>query len=312
MTTTDTDVLIIGAGSAGLSAGLMLARSRRRILILDGGAPRNAVAPHMHGMLSRDGWSPLDLVAMGRDEIARYGGTVTQGLAASLERAGDTFVVTLESGDAFAARRVLVSSGLRDQLPSIPGLAEHWGRGVAHCPYCDGWEARDSRIGVISTGPSSLHQAQLLRQLTPHVTYYVEGTELPEADLAALVVRGIDVEPRRIAAVESVDGTLSSIRLHDGAVTPTDVVFVRPRAIPNDQLLHRLGADASAGVDAYEWITVDRTGRTSIPGVWAAGNVVDPAATVPVSAAAGSVAGAAINADLVDDEIRIALHAHHN
>lgn len=310
MTTTDIDVLIIGAGSAGLSAGIMLARSRRKILVLDGGPPRNAVAAHMHGVLGRDGWSPLDLVATGRDEISHYGGVVTPGVATSIERTGDDFVVTLESGDVHTARRVLVASGLRDELPAIPGLADHWGRGVAHCPYCDGWEARDSRIGVIATGPSSPHQAQLLRQLTPNVTYYVEGTELPQADLAALVVRGIDIELRRIAAIESVDGTVSSIRLHDGAATPTDVVFVRPRAIPNDQLLHRLGAAAHTGVDDHDWVTVDQTGRTSIGGVWAAGNVVSPAATVPVSAAAGSTAGAAINADLVDDEIRTALHAH--
>ena len=310
MTTTDTDVLIIGAGSAGLSAGLMLARSRRKILVLDGGAPRNAVAAHMHGVLGRDGWSPLDLVATGRAEIARYGGIVTQDSAVAIERDGDDFAITLESGDTHTTRRLLVASGLRDDLPAIPGLAESWGRGVAHCPYCDGWEARDSRIAVVSTGPMSLHQSQLLRQLSPNITYYVEGTELPEADLAALVVRGIAIEPRRIAAIESIDGKVSSIRLHDGASIPTDSVFVRPRAVPNDMLLHQIGAAAAVGIDDHDWITVDPTGRTSIPGIWAAGNVVNPAATVPISAAAGSTAGAAINADLVDDEIRAALRAH--
>ena len=312
MTTTESDVLIIGAGSAGLSAGLMLVRSRRRVLVLDGGAPRNAVAAHMHGVLGRDGWSPLELVAAGCDEIARYGGTVSHGRAVALERDadGEGFVVSLACGATHTTRKVLVASGLRDELPAIPGLAENWGRGVAHCPYCDGWEARDSRIAVVSTGPASLHQAQLLRQLSSHVTYFVEGTELPQADLAALIARGIAIEQRRIAAIESVDGSISAIRLHDGAVTPIDSVFVRPRAIPNDALLHDIGAASSAGIDEHDWITVDSTGRTSVPGIWAAGNVVNPAATVPISAAAGSTAGAAINADLVDDEIRTALRAN--
>ena len=310
MTTTEADVLIVGAGSAGLSAGLMLARSRRRILLLDGGAPRNAVAAHMHGVLGRDGWSPLELVATGRDEIRRYGGIVERGRAVKITGEPGHFLVALEDGSERTASRVLVAAGLVDELPPIPGLADHWGRSVAHCPYCDGWESRDSRIAVISTGAASLHQAQLLRQLTAEITYYVEGTDLAEPDLAALVVRGIKVEARRIASIASTGGSLTAIRLHDGAVVPTDAVFIRPRTIPNDGLLRRLGAASAVGTDGHDWVTVDASGRTSVPGIWAAGNVVNPAATVPVSAAAGSTTGAAINADLVDDEIRSALRAN--
>lgn len=310
MTTADADVLIVGAGSAGLSAALMLARSRRRVIVLDGGAPRNAVAAHMHGVLGRDGWSPLDLVATGREEIARYGAVVESRAAIAVQGQPDGFTVTLDDGTARTARRLLIAGGLRDDLPPIPGLAEHWGRGVAHCPYCDGWEVRDARLAVLASGPGSLHQVQLVRQLSPRVTYFVEGTELAEADLEALVVRGITVEPRRIASVTSTDGVLSGLRLHDGAELPVDAVFVRPRSLPADELLHSLGAASDPGPDGHNWVTVDATGRTSIPGVWAAGNVVNPAATVPVSAAAGSTAGAAINADLVDDEIRTALSAN--
>jgi thioredoxin reductase len=307
MTTADADVLIVGAGSAGLSAALMLARSRRRVIVLDGGAPRNAVAAHMHGVLGRDGWSPLDLVATGREEVARYGAIVEPLAAVSVTAAADGFVVSLGVGSVRTARRLLFAGGLRDELPAIPGLAEHWGRGVAHCPYCDGWEVRDARLAVLSTGTASLHQAQLLRQLSADVTYFVEGTELAEADLEALVVRGIAVETRRIASITSSDGVLTGLRLHDGAEIAADAVFVRPRSVPADDLLHALGAAAEVGADNHRWVTVDPTGRTSIPGVWAAGNVVNPAATVPVSAASGSTAGAAINADLVADEIRSAL-----
>jgi thioredoxin reductase len=307
MTTSEYDVLIIGAGSAGLSAALMLARSRRRIAILDTGEPRNAVTAHMHGVLGRDGWSPLALLATGRDEIARYGVVVEDARVRSVTIDGSRFTTTLEDGGIRVARRLLVATGLRDQLPDIPGLAEHWGSGVAHCPYCDGWEVRDSRIAVLSTGLASIHQAQLLRQLTPHVTYFVEGTELPEADFAGLIARGIAVETRRVASVESRDGVIRALRLHDGAEIATDTVFVRPRAVPNDRMLRDLGAATAPGIDDQEWVVVDATGRTSVPGVWAAGNVVTPAATVPVAAAAGSTAGIALNADLVADEIRTAL-----
>ncbi|HWM34798.1 MAG TPA: NAD(P)/FAD-dependent oxidoreductase [Pseudolysinimonas sp.] len=307
MTTPEYDVLIVGAGSTGLSAALMLARSRRRVLVLDGGRPRNAVSAHMHGVLGRDGWAPLDLVSSGMDEVTRYGATIEHSAASGVETHGDGFTVTLSGGEVRTGRRLLVAGGLRDELPAIAGLAEHWGRGVAHCPYCDGWEARDSRIAVVSTGPLSLHQAQLLRQLSPHVTYFVEGTELPEADLEALVARGIAVENRRIAAVEAGADGITALRLHDGAALPVDTVFVRPRAVPNDALLHRLRAATEPGIDDHDWVIVDATGRTSVPGVWAAGNVVNPAATVPVSSAAGATAGAAINADLVADEITGAL-----
>lgn len=309
MTTTDADVLIVGAGSAGLSAALMLARSRRRVIVLDGGAPRNAVAAHMHGVLGRDGWSPLDLVSTGREEIARYGAVIESQRAVSVALAAEGFAVALADGTTRTARRLLVAGGLRDELPAIAGLTEHWGRGVAHCPYCDGWEVRDARIAVLATGPASVHQAQLLRQLSEHVTYFVEGTELPEADLESMVVRGIRVETRRVAAVAAVreHGIGLRLRLHDGAEIPASAVFVRPTPVPADDLLRQLGAATATDADGIPWTTVDATGRTSIPGVWAAGNVVAPAATVPVSAAAGSTAGAAINADLVADEIHNAL-----
>ncbi|MDQ2698744.1 MAG: NAD(P)/FAD-dependent oxidoreductase [Actinomycetota bacterium] len=308
--TTDADVLIVGAGSAGLSAALMLARSRRRVIVLDGGPPRNAAAAHMHGVLGRDGWSPVDLVATGRDEVLRYGATIEPQSAVSAVRDGSLFTVTLEDGTHRSARRLLIAGGLRDELPAITGLDEHWGSGVAHCPYCHGWEVRDSRIAVVASGPASLHQVQLVRQLSPHVTYVVEGTELPEPDLAALVARGIGVETRRIASVLSVDGAVSGLRMHDGSELAIDAIFVRPRSIPADGLLHALGAASEAGPDDHAWISVDGTGRTSIPGLWAAGNVVNPSATVPVTAAAGSTAGAAINADLVHDEVQRALRAN--
>ncbi len=301
------DVVIIGGGSAGLSAALMLARSRRRVLVLDGGSPRNSVAAHMHGVIGRDGWSPLELVKTGRAEVERYGGVVRSAQVATTEHTEGGFAVTLATGERHMARRMLVATGLRDELPTIPGLAEQWGTGVAHCPYCDGWEVRDRRIGVLATGPMSVHQAQLVRQLTAQVTYFTNGTELPDEARRGLVARGIAVEDRSVARVLTDGDTLSGVELSDGGSVAIDAIFVRPRALPIDELASGLGANKNDAFDGGQWLTIDGTGRTSVPGLWAAGNVVHPGATVPVSAAAGSMAGAAINADLVDEEIRRAL-----
>jgi thioredoxin reductase len=295
----------------------MLARSRRTVLVLDGGAPRNAVTAHMHGVLGRDGWSPLALLETGRAEVAAYGGRVREGRAAALHPTPQGFAVTLDDGTEITARQVLVATGLHDALPDIDGLAARWGSGVAHCPYCDGWEARDSRVAVIGTGPGSTHQAQLLRQLTDRVTYYVHGSELPDDLRTELLARGIEVDDRTIASVdavaaEPVDGPLTeplvlTVRLDDGTSRDHDHVFVRPAAEPHDRLLRDAGAATHVGPDGGTWVTVDARGATSIAGLWAAGNVVDPAATVSVSLAAGSTAGAGMNAALVTHEVAAAI-----
>ncbi|WP_139417882.1 NAD(P)/FAD-dependent oxidoreductase [Agromyces laixinhei] len=309
------DVIIVGGGSAGLSAALMLVRARRRVLVLDGGAPRNGVAAHMHGVLGRDGWSPLELLELGREEVARYGGAVRTADVASAESLDDTssgdapgFTVTLATGERLVARRLLVATGLRDELPGLPGLAEHWGTGAVVCPYCDGWEVRDRRIGVLTTGPRSVHQVQLLRQWSPSVTFFTNGAPTADEDVAAMLARGIVIEPRAWASVTADEaGRLSGIRLADGTAVALDAIFLGPRPVPNDGLLTGLGAATAPAFGDGDWVGIDPTGRTSVPGVWAAGNVVNPGASVPIAAGAGNLAGAAINADLVEEEIRTAL-----
>ena len=304
------DVIIVGAGSGGLSAALMLGRARRRVLVVDGGAPRNAVAAHMHGVLGRDGWSPLDLVATGRAEVERYGVVVTPGEVVSAERVESGFSIELRSGQRHRARRLLVATGLSDELPEIPGLAEQWGTGAVVCPYCDGWEVRDRRIAVLATGPRSTHQAQLLRQWSPEVIFFTNTGELTDADAAPLVARGIAIERRAVTAVSAdADGRLRGIRLADGDTVAVDSIFLHPRVVPKDALLRGLGAATTEGFGGAPWVEVDATGRTSVPTVWAVGNVVDPSASVPVASGAGNVAGATINADLIEEEIRDALAA---
>lgn len=313
MDATDHDVVIIGGGSAGLSAALMLARSRRRVLVVDGGAPRNRVAGHMHGVLGRDHTSPLDLLAAGRAELARYDDVqVVSGEVASathLDEGGLAFEVVLGSGQRRTTRRILVATGLADQLPDVPGVAEQWGSGVVSCPYCDGWEVRDRRIAVVPTSAANAHQAQLLRQLSSHVVFHTAGFILPPAARAGLTARGIEIDERPVAEVVSNDdGRLRGIRYEDGAEREVDAIFIAPRPQPNDAVLRELGARRMRN-DGVDWVLVDDDGRTSAPGVWAAGNVVSGRATVPMSMSAGNAAGAALNADLMDEDIRIAVAA---
>ena len=305
------DVVIVGGGSAGLSAALILGRARRRVLVVDGGAPRNGVAAHMHGVIGRDGWSPLDLLAAGRGEVERYGVVVTEGEVVDAERTESGFAVAMGSGERHLARRMLVATGLRDELPAIPGLAEQWGTGAVVCPYCDGWEWRDRRIAVLATGPLSTHQAQMLRQWSPEVTYFTNGSELTDADAAPLLARGIAIERRVVTAADAdADGRLRGIRLADGDTAAIDVIFLHPRVVPNDALLRALGAETTEGFGGAQWVEVDATGRTSVPTLWAVGNVVNSSASVPVASGAGNIAGATINADLIEEEIRDAVAAH--
>ena len=163
------DVVVVGGGAAGLAGAVALARSRRSVLVIDSGEPRNAPASHVHNFLSRDGTPPAQLYTAGREEVTRYGGTVVTGRVTALSRDGDHFLVQLDRR-AVTTRRLLVATGLRDELPEVPGLAARWGIDVLHCPYCHGWEVRDQRIGILATGQAAAHQALLFRQLSPNVT----------------------------------------------------------------------------------------------------------------------------------------------
>ena len=175
------DVVIIGGGAAGLSGAVALARSRRSVLVVDAGRPRNAPADGVHNYLGREGTPPGELLAIGRAEVAGYGGEVVPGVVTGARREDDgDFRVTLDDGREVSARRLLVATGLVDELPDLPGVAERWGRDVLHCPYCHGWEVRDQAIGILATGPTAVHQALLFRQLSDDVTFFRHtGPDLP-------------------------------------------------------------------------------------------------------------------------------------
>jgi thioredoxin reductase len=303
------DVAIIGGGAAGLSAALVLARARRNILVVDAGTPRNAPATHMHGYLSRDGFPPGDLLGAGRDEVKGYGGDIVTGSATEVVTGGEgAFEVRLEDGRQFSTRRLLVTTGLTDELPDIPGLRDRWARDVLHCPYCHGHEVRDRQLGVLGGNPGDVRFAQIVRQWTDDLVYFTAPDTLTTTERAELVARAIGVVEGHVEQLVIDDDCLRGVQMDDGCVVPRDALFVPPRFVPNSGLLGGLGCD----VDAAGWVIADQTGRTSVPGVWAAGNVIDPRAQVITAAGAGSAAAIALNADLVDDDVRHAVLEFNN
>ena len=305
------DVVVIGGGAAGLSGAVALARSRRSVLVADAGEPRNSPAGHVHNFLTRDGTPPAELYAAGRAEVARYGGHVEAGQVTSLSRDGELFLAEV-NGRTVTARRLLVATGLHDELPDVPGLAERWGIDVLHCPYCHGWEVRDKRVGILATGPGAVHQALLFRQLTCDVTV-LRHTAVPfDAEQAEqLSALGIPVIDSLVTRVEASASRLTGVRLAGGPRVALDALIVAPKFVANADLLAPFGLApvevVFGGQVIATRIVADPSGATSVPRIYVAGNVADPQAQVIVSAAAGLMAGAAINADLIAVDARRAV-----
>jgi thioredoxin reductase len=306
------DVVVVGGGAAGLSGALVLARARRSVLVVDAGEPRNAPADGVHGLLARDGVPPAELLERGRAEVRSYGGRVVTGAVTGVERDGTGFVVAQAGGGAVRARRLLVTTGLVDELPDVPGLRERWGHDVLHCPYCHGWEVRDQPIGVLASGPMSVHQALLFRQWSADVTYFTHNRpDLTEEQWEQFAARGVAVVDGEVVGLEVVDDRLVGVRLAGGRLVPRTALAVATRMVARADLLAGLGLRAQEHpTGAGEYVPTDATGRTDVPGVWAAGNITDLSAQVGAAAAAGAFAAAQINADLMGEETRRAVEAY--
>ena len=300
----DYDVAVIGGSAAGLSAALVLSRARRKVLVVDGGRPRNAPADHLQGFLSRDGLPPAELLAIGREEVRGYGAELLAGTVTEVVPNGRSgFWLLLEDGGRVSARRVVVATGLRDVLPQVAGLRERWAVDVLHCPYCHGWEVRDRQLGVLGGSPGAVRYAQIVRQWSADVVFFAPAGSLTAVDRSQLLARAIGVVEGEVARIVVTEGRLSGVELDDGRVVPRDAVFVPPRFEPHNGLLVALGCD----LDGDGWPATDATGQTTVPGVWVAGNVSNARAQVITAAGEGSAVAVAVNADLVDDDVRRAL-----
>ncbi|MYV63214.1 FAD-dependent oxidoreductase [Streptomyces sp. SID4931] len=309
------DVVIVGGGAAGLSGALALGRARRSVLVIDAGEPRNAPASHVHNYLGRESTPPGELLAIGRGEAAGYGAEIVEGRVASAEKLPELgFRVVTEDGRSVEARRLLVTTGLVDELPPVPGLAERWGREVLHCPYCHGHEVADRPIGVLATGPLAVHQALMWRQWSDDVTLFLHtGPEPTEEEYEQLAARGIAVVDGEVTGLEVADDRFTGVTLASGRVVPREALVVQARFVARSAVLESLGlkpvAQEMGGVVIGTYIPTDPTGATEVPGVWAAGNVTRLTEQVIGAAAAGLMAAGAVNGDLITEDTRLAVAA---
>jgi thioredoxin reductase len=307
------DVVVIGGGAAGLSGALALSRARRSVLVVDDGTPRNAPAGHVHNYLAREGTPPAELLAAGRAEVAGYGGRFLDGGVERAERIDGGFRVVLAAGGTVSARRLLVTTGLVDELPEVPGVRELWGSDVLHCPYCHGWEVRDQPVGVLG-GPFGVHQALMWRQWTGDLVLFQHTGPEPSADeREQLAARGVTVVTGVVAALELDGLRLRGVRLDNGEIVARQALVVAPRFVARSAVLASLGLEAVIqemnGHVVGSAVPADPAGATAVPGVWVAGNVTDLRAQVISSAAAGLTAAVALNADLIADDTRAAVTA---
>ena len=301
------DVVVVGGGAAGLSGAMALGRSKRSVLVVDAGEPRNAPADHAHNYLGREGVNPLELLEIGRAEVAAYGVEVLADRVVGLSGEVDDFLVTTAGGRRVRARRILVTGGVVDELPDVPGLAERWGVDVLHCPYCHGWEVRDRPIAVLATTPMSAHHGLLFRQLSDDVVLVVhDGVEIPEEEmekLGAIGVRFAHGTPQEVVATDDGDA-LVGLRLADGSVLERDAIVVATQPHVRADFLGPLGIEPKPfemnGATFGSVIDVEPSGATTVPGIFAAGNATDISMILIASAAHGTRVGAWINADLAN------------
>lgn len=289
----DYEVVVIGGSWAGLAAAMQLGRARRRVLVVDAGQPRNRFARSSHGFLGQDGRPPAAILDTFRAQVLAYPTVRLQ--AATAEDActsGDgAFIVQLSSGESVGADRLILATGVVDELPGIPGLAERWGITVLHCPYCHGYEVADARLGVLATSEMALHKALLLPDWSRDVTLFTNGEFLPDsAQQAALEARGIRLETRPLDRLVGEAPGLAGAGVRDGAVVELDALFITSRTRMASPLAERLGCVLEEG-PMGPIVRTDTRKETSVPGVFCAGDAARAPHSATWAAADGATAG---------------------
>jgi len=297
--TTPYDAIIVGGSFAGLSAGLQLARARRSILVIDEGQRRNRFSSHSHGFLGQDGREPAAIVAEAKTQLLAYPTVAWRDARANdavIEEAG--FSVADSSGGEHRAKRLLLATGVRDELPAIPGLRERWGKSVLHCPYCDGYELGGGKLGVLASGSFSALKAALVADWG-EVTLFLNGEAEPDAEASALLERrGVTVERTRIVAAEGEGKAMAGLRLADGRLAPVKALFVAGGICPASPLAEELGCAFDDGPFG-PLLRVDGMKQTSVPGVYAAGDAATARHNVALAVADGVLAGTGLHMSLL-------------
>ncbi|MDI7861389.1 NAD(P)/FAD-dependent oxidoreductase [Rhizobiaceae bacterium n13] len=289
------DVIVVGGSYAGMAAALQLVRARRTVLVIDAGQRRNRFASHSHGFLGQDGVDPAEIAASARGQLEAYPTlTWVEGQAASVSGSKDDFSVFLAGGETHTGRRILLATGVSDQLPPVAGLAERWGKTVFHCPYCHGYELDRGRIGVIATGPMSVHQAQLLPEWGD-VTFLVNGAVTMEAEARQeLLRRGVMIEQ---TPIERIEGD-AEVLLADGRRLTFAGLFTASRCSPATPLAEDMGCELMETPMGIQIRTNDAK-ETSILGVFACGDAARVPHSVSLAVGDGAWGGAQLHRSLV-------------
>ena len=292
------DAVIVGGAFAGLAAATYLARARRRVCVIDAGQPRNRFAEASHGFLGSDGSEPASILSRARAQLAAYpGATFIEGEASDASVHGDGFAVSLASGEEIAARKAILAFGLRDELEPIPGLRERWGRTVLHCPYCHGFEFSDRPLGVLFRTPMSVHQACLVAEWGP-TTLFMNGAALDSDAADRLARHGVTVEPGRLRRLVGEASALTGVELKDGRVRAVEALYVAPHSCLASPIAEQLGVAIDDG-PVGPIIRTDADRMTSVPGLYAAGDIARAPHSVSWAVADGVTAGTSLHRALV-------------
>lgn len=298
-TTTNFDVIIIGGSSAGLSAGMTLGRAMRKVLIIDSGMPCNQQTPYSHNFFTQDGQTPKEILSIARKQLSEYKTVeLLTGLAIEGKKTAHGFEVITESGKSYTAKKLIFATGIKDIMPSIDGFAECWGISVIHCPYCHGYEYRNEKTGILANGDMGFDTSKLISNWTKDLTLYTNGkSDLTEAQTATLHQHGIKIEEKALDRITHNKGQIEKITFKDGSITGLTALYARPGFKQHCVIPEHLGCELTeqGHIKADVWM------KSSVPGIYACGDNITPMRSIANAVYNGSVAGASLNMELINE-----------
>ncbi len=294
------DVAIIGGSYAGLSAAMTLGRARREVIIIDSGKPCNRQTPHSHNLITHDGKTPAEISALAREQVLAYPTVqMRAGLVTQVAGVDGAFAVTVNAGHTVQAKKLIFTTGIRDIMPDIPGFAESWGISAIHCPYCHGYEYSDARTGVLMNGEMALEYIKMIRHWTADLTLYTNGpATFDETARAKMLAFGAEIVEQPIASLDHENGYLKSLRLTDGTTRDITALYHRPAFVQHSSIPEELGCE----LNPQGFIEVDEAQKTTVAGIYAAGDNSGAFRGLTGAMAAGTTAGARLNHELINEE----------
>lgn len=298
MSNNNFDVIIIGGSYAGLSAAMALGRSRRKTLVIDSGTPCNKQTPHSHNFLTQDGSTPAEIAATARHQVAQYPSVqFLSALATGGAKKDNLFTITVDSGETFIARKLLFATGVKDLFPPIDGFAECWGISVLHCPYCHGHEVRDETIGLLGNGDLGFELSRLLSNWSKDLKLFTNGkSTLTAAQEAKLAEHNIAIIEQEISHFEHQNGYIEAVVFGDQGKQVVKALFARSGFEQHCTIPGQLGCELTE----QGYLKIDDMHRTSVAGVFAAGDNTTPFRAVSGAIAAGSKAAAVLNREILE------------